>query len=159
MSSSVNAPDVDARLRALRTIWAAMLGSVFLYAVLGYALHPPAFTWRALGYAGEGGSVGVALVTAGLYVVALAAVLCSQFVLRSFLRRAEAEQNTALVQTGFILALAVCEAGALIGLVILFLAGTWLAFALMGASAMMMVVLRPRREMLAAAGYKTGLTQ
>jgi hypothetical protein len=158
MSSNVNATDMDARLRALRTIWAALLGSVFLYAAVGYFLRPPAFTWRALGYAGEGGSVGLAFVTMGLYVAGLLAVILSQFLLRSFLRRAEAEQNPALVQTGFILTLVVCEAGALLGLVILFLVGSWLAFLLMAMSAMMIAILRPRREMLAAAGYKTGLT-
>jgi hypothetical protein len=158
MSSNANATDTDARLRTLRIIWAAILGSVFLYAVVGYAVSPPALTWRALGYAGESGSVGLALVTAGLYLVGLGAVICSQFLLRSFLRRAEAEQNPALVQTGYILTLVVGEAGALLGLVILLLAGSWVAFALMAASAMMIVILRPRREHLDAAGYKTGLT-
>ena len=159
MSSTVNTPDADARLRTLRTIWAAILGSVFLYAVLGYVISPPALTWRALGYAGEGGSVGIALVTASLYLVGLSAVICSQFLLRSYLRRAEAEQNPALVQTGYILTFVVAEAGALLGLVILLLAGSWVAFALMAASAMMIVILRPRREHLDAAGYRTGLTE
>ena len=156
MSSNANATDIDARLRALRAIWAALLGSVFLYAVVGYAVSPPGLSWRALGFAGESGSVTLALVASGLYMVGLlSAVLFPQLLLRSFLRRAEAEQNPALVQTGFILALAVCEAGALLGLVILFLVASWNAFLLMGISAMSIALLRPRREQLAAACYKT----
>ena len=157
MSSKANAPDIDARLRALRTIWAALLGSVILYAVVGYVVSPPALSWRSLGFAGENGSAALAVVTAGLYLAGLlASVLFSQMTLRSFLRRAEAEQNPALVQTGFIIALVVCEAGALLGLVVLFLARSWTAFLLMGISAMMIVLMRPRREHLAAAGYKIG---
>lgn len=160
MSLNVNAQSIDARLQVLRIIWAAILGSVFLYAAVGYVLNPPTASWRSLGFAGEGGSASLALVTAGLYVVGLlAAVLFSQLLLRSFLRRAEAEQNPALVQTGLILALAVCEAGALIGLVILFLAGSWNAFLLMAISAMMIAILRPRREQFAAASYKTEATR
>ena len=160
MSSSVNAPDIDARLRALRTIWAAILGSVFFYAVVGYVLHPPAFNLRSLSHAGESDSVGLGLTAAGLFLAGqLAVILFSQLLLRSYLRRAEAEQNPALVQTGFILALVLCESGALVGLVILFLTRSWMAFLLMGISAMMIAILRPRREQLAAAGYRTGLTQ
>ena len=158
MSSTVNVQEIDARLRTLRTMWAAFLGTVCLYAVVGFVVHPPAFTWRALGFMGDGTSVTLSLVTAGLFFVGqLAVVLFSQLLLRSFLRRAEAEQNPALVQTGYILAFALCEAGALLGLVILFLIGSWNAFLLMAMSAMMIAILRPRREQLATAGYKTGL--
>lgn len=160
MSSNANAPDIDARLRALRTIWAALLGSVFLYAVVGYVLRPPAFTARSLGFAGEGNSVTLALAAAGLHLLGIAAaVAAGPLLLRSFLRRAEAEQKPALVQTGYVLALAVSEAAALLGLVILFLTGSWNAFMLMGASAMTIALMRPRREQLAAAGYKTGMTR
>ena len=155
MSSNVNATGIDARLRTLRIIWAALLGTVFLYAVLGYFQSPPILSWR-VGFAGESGSAALGLTAAGLYLVGLlAAVAASQLLLRSFLRRAEAEQNPALVQTGFIVAFVVCEAGALIGLVILFMTKSWLAFLLMGVSAMMIAILFPRREQVAAAGYKT----
>jgi hypothetical protein len=155
MSSNLNVPDVDARLRVLRTIWAALLGSVCLYALVGYVASPPTLSWRSFGFAGEGGSLALGLTAAGLYLVGLlSSVGLSQLLLRSFLRRAEAEQNPALVQTGFIVALAVCEAGGLLGLAVLFLTKSWMAFLLMGISAMMIGLLYPRREQVAAAGYK-----
>ena len=155
MSSQVTTPDMDARLRVMRVIWAAFLGSTVLYAVVGYALNPPTFSWRSLGYAGEGGSVGLSLAAAGLHLLGLlAVVLFGPLALRSFNRRAEAEQNPALVQTGFIVALAVTEAGALIGLTLLFLTGSWNAFFLMGLSALMIALMRPRREQLEAAAYR-----
>jgi hypothetical protein len=155
MSSNANAAVTDARLRTLRIIWAALLGTVFLYAALGYFTSPPIFSWRA-GFAGEGGSAALGLAAGGLYLVGLlAAVGASQLLLRSFLRRAEAEQSHALVQTGFIVAFVACESGALLGLVVLFMTRSWLAFLLMGVSAMMIAILYPRREQVAAAGYKT----
>ena len=155
MSSNVNGPDIDTRLRSIRIIWAAILATVFVYALVGYFQSPPILSWR-VGFAGESGSVAVALTAGVLYLVGLlAASAASQLLLRSYLRRAEAEQNPALAQTGFIVAFVACEAGALIGLVILFLTKSWVAFLLMGISAMMIAILWPRREQLAAAGYKT----
>jgi len=155
MSSGLNASGVEAVLRTLRIIWMAVLGTVFLYAALGYFTSPPIFSWR-VGFAGEGGSLPVGLTAGVLYLVGLlAAVAASQLLLRSFLRRAEAEQNPALVQTGFIVAFVACEAGALLGLVVLFLTKSWVAFLLMAISAMMIAILFPRREQVAAAGYKT----
>jgi hypothetical protein len=155
MSSQVAASDIDARLRVMRIIWAAFLGAVCLYAVVGYVVNPPTLSWRSWGFGGEGGSLGLSLAAAGLYAAGLlASVLFAPLLWRSFLRRAEAEQKPALVQTGFIVALAVCEAGALLGLTILFLTRSWNAFLLMGTSAMMIALLRPRREQLAAAAYR-----
>jgi F0F1-type ATP synthase membrane subunit c/vacuolar-type H+-ATPase subunit K len=154
MSSNMKAPDIDTRLRSLRIIWAAILGTIFLYAALGYFESPPILSWR-VGFAGEDGSAALGLTAGVLYLVGLlAAVGASQLLLRSFLRRAEAEQNPALVQTGFIVAFVFCEAGALIGLVILFMTRSWVAFLLMAISAMMVAILFPRREQVAAAGYK-----
>ena len=154
MGSNTNGPDVDTRLRSLRIVWAAILGTVFLYALLGYFTSPPILSWR-VGFAGEDGDAARGLTAGGLYLAGLlASVAASQLLLRSFLRRAEAEQNPALVQTGFIVAFVACEAGALVGLVILFMTKSWLAFLLMGISAMMLAILWPRRDQLAAAGYR-----
>ncbi len=155
MSSNQHAHDIEARLRVLRTIRAAMLGSVILYALVGYVVRPPAFNARALGWGGEGGSVGLSLAAAGIFLAGqLAVLVAAQLTLRSFLRRAEAEQKPELVQTGYIAAFALCDAGALLGLVILLLTGSWIAFGLMGLGALMIAILRPRREQLAAASYK-----
>jgi hypothetical protein len=157
LNSQKQNASADARLLSLQIIWAAMLGSVFLYAVLGFVLSPPAFSVRALGFTGEEPSVLPTTLAILLYMAGLLAlVLVAPRVLRSFLRRAESEQNPALVQTGFILAFAACEAGALVGLVILFMVRSWVAFMLMAGGALMIALMRPKREHVEAASYKIG---
>ena len=155
MSSSKDNMSLDERMSAMRLIWGVMLGSVVLYAVAGVAMNPPGFSARALAHGGEDGSPAAIVASVVLYTAGLAAcIFVAPRLMRSFLARAEREQRPGLVQTGLVVSLAVCEAVALAGLCVLLATGSWVALMLMAASALMIVILRPRRDQLAAAGYK-----
>ncbi|HEY0003213.1 MAG TPA: hypothetical protein VGB17_00285, partial [Pyrinomonadaceae bacterium] len=102
-------PDIDARYRTMLVIWFAMLMTqgMFFFLTL-FVPRPPS---------GEGDSVPVWI----LLMMALSSFALS-FLIRSKLQsRAEAEQSPAAVQSGMIVALSLCEACSLFGLMTFFI--------------------------------------
>ncbi|HEV7681231.1 MAG TPA: hypothetical protein VGO68_03850 [Pyrinomonadaceae bacterium] len=81
-------------------------------------------------------------------------VAVSFFVKKSFFARAVATQDMRLVQTGFIVAAAICEAGALLGLMDYMVAHDRYYFILIGFALLGLVLHFPRRSQLAVANFK-----
>lgn len=133
----------DARLRVLRVLWAAFFSSVGVYALVGGVAAPGP----------EAGSAAGGLPPLLYALLALGAVLVavSFAVRRSFYRRAASARRPELVQTGLILALAFCEAAALLGLAALFVVRSPAAYLLFALGAFGHLLHFPRREQLAAA--------
>ena len=140
------AADIDRRHRALLTIWAAMLGSVGLYAAVAVLLRP----------AGGGGAtandaVGLALLGAGG-----AAVLASFIVKQRLLSRAVGEQRPELVTNAYVVGFALSEAAGVLGLASAFVAGGGFFYILFLVSAVGLLLHFPRRDDLAAAAFEEG---
>ena len=102
-------PLSDHRLNAI--IWVAMLWSIVMYFVVMQLVHP-------LEPAGSPG-----LVTA-LLVVAFALVVASLLIKSRFFTQARESGKTGLRRVGQLLALAFCEAAALMGVVAWFFTGS-----------------------------------
>ena len=131
-------------------IWAALLMSQILFLVMLYLVkgelfrfeftqHPLAPSWPMI--------VAFAL-------AAIACFLISFSFKKRFIERAFAEKKPELVQNGFIIAMALCEACSLFGLCLAFAFDYqyfffWFALGIVGAIAHF-----PRQNDLLAAGYK-----
>jgi hypothetical protein len=133
--------NVEGRLRTMRILWFALLlsiGSLFLLS----RLVPPEV---ASGIAPSSLLI-VALTAAGTFLVAISFV-----VKRKFLQRSVEKQDVGLVQQGLVIACAICEASALLGLLEHFVIGNREYFLLFLAAAAGTVLHFPRREHLLAA--------
>jgi hypothetical protein len=150
----------EARLRTMRIIWASFLMSVGLYALIAYFARPsdesPLSGAEAEGIGAVSGGFSVLILV--LFALGLTTVVASFLVRQAFANRAVREQNTAVLQTGLILSIVLCEMAALFGLVGLFADGNPSAYLLFVVAAAGIVLHFPRREDVAAAsGGDTGL--
>lgn len=138
-------------------IWASLFMSQVLFLVLVYFTRPRLFRFNfahpVLG--GSSRSTGsTAALIIGFAVAALAAVLFSFAFRRRLDDRAAAEQDSAQVQAGLIIALALCEASSLFGLTLAFAFDypyffAWIALGLIG-----MLLHFPKRDALHAASHR-----
>jgi hypothetical protein len=101
------------------------------------------------GMGGEHQTLLLVLAAAGLSTVA-----ASFAVKAGFYRRAAERQEPAQVQAGFIVAMALCEAAVLMGMVGLFVTWNDYAYALFGLGALGEALHFPRREQVMSASYK-----
>jgi F0F1-type ATP synthase membrane subunit c/vacuolar-type H+-ATPase subunit K len=144
------ATSTEARLRTMRILWAVLLVTVGLYALVAYFTAPmPDAERRQLGADGPDWLLPL------LVILGVVAVLASIVVKRSFAHRAEAERRPDLLQTGMIVAMVLCEMAALFGLVGLFLTGDRYAYVLFAVGAVGMLLHFPSRDRLLAAAPRT----
>jgi F0F1-type ATP synthase membrane subunit c/vacuolar-type H+-ATPase subunit K len=152
--------DPEARLRLMRILWAVFLMTVGLYATVAYFVRPSGeSSVRAAeslgGGAAEAGGFSVLLLA--FFALGLSTVVASFLVKQAYAKRAVREQSTAHLQTGLIIALALCESAGLFGFVGLFADGNPFAYLLFVISAAGIVLHFPRREdVIAASGGGTG---
>ena|SRR5687768_15325060 len=139
---------VDARYRVMLIIWFALLSAVASYFVVGQLVPKP-----------EVESVPNKMLTVILTALGTFMVVVSFVIKQRFLNQSVEQQKVALVQTGFIVAIAMCEAGALFGLVDLMTTGNRYYFVVMIIAALGILVHFPRRDHLLAAGYKNQLNE
>lgn len=133
---------IEARLRVLVIIWAAMLASVGMYAGLGYFIKGAG---RPVRDSGDTTPL-LAFAFAGLVLVNLS------FILRArFLSRAAAGQSLAAVQSGYIISFALCDGAALLGFVALMTTSLTYSYLLLALGAAGIVLNLPRRKHLLAA--------
>jgi F0F1-type ATP synthase membrane subunit c/vacuolar-type H+-ATPase subunit K len=115
-------PGAEARYKTLVVIWAALTMSQLMFVALVYFTRPGLFRFDlarpALG-GGPGGTGSTALII-GFAAASATAVALSFAFKRRLNERAVAERNPAHVQTGLIIALALCEASSLFGLALAF---------------------------------------
>jgi hypothetical protein len=150
-------PDVEAQYKTLLMLWAALLMSQLIFLLVVFLTRPNLFQFDfSRPILGEGGSTGsTAALIIGCAVAAVTSVLLSFAFRRRLNERAVAAQDTAQVQSGLIIALALCEASSLFGLALAFAFEyqyffLWLALGIIG-----MILHFPRRDELHAASYKS----
>ena len=139
----------EVRLRTLRILWAVFLINVGLFVIVAY------FGSQDVdGTAGDEVE-GVPPLLYALGAAALSSVAASFFVKASFYRQAAERREPARMQTGFILALALCEAAALLGVVGVFTTRCDYSYALFALGALGMLLHFPSREQVFAPYYKS----
>ena len=142
-------PNIEARHRVMMILWLAFLlsvGSFFLIALLVGQTRP----------AGDGGAPPDSDMMFWILLALSVSTVGISFLLKSRLHaQAVAKQRVELVIFGFILAVALCEAGVLFGLVFHFISGGELrAVLIMLVGALGIVAHMPRRTALLDASYK-----
>ena len=135
---------VENRLRTLRVMWLAMLSNVVIFFLISV------FAFNAPSESSANVTLTIALLVLGTLFVVIS------FPLKQRVHKLAVEQQKIdLVQTGFVLAWAVCEVAALLGMLDRFLSNDRYYFVLFLISAAGMAMHFPRRDHLLAATYKT----
>lgn len=136
--------------RTLVIIWVALLFSQVMFLVVIFFAKPEVFkfdwTKPLLG--------GNAPVVIALAVLAIANFGLSFVMKKRSYEQAVAEQKIALVQTGLVLACALCEAISLLGMVLAFAFSYQYFFAWFALGILGILLHFPRRDTVIAASYK-----
>ena len=98
----------------------------------------------------DGRMITLALTAMGVFLA-----IISFAIKRKFATQAEETQSPALVRSGLIIALALCDSAALLGLVDYLVTGSRYYFVLFVVSLIGMLLHFPRRDQIAAAVYKS----
>jgi hypothetical protein len=104
-------PNVELRIRTMRILWLAMFFSIVLYYALTFFVRPSPNTNPN------------SMLFLILVVIALSMTLISFLIKNRLLTRAAEQQRVQLVQQGYIVALALTEVAALLGLLYFFITG------------------------------------
>jgi F0F1-type ATP synthase membrane subunit c/vacuolar-type H+-ATPase subunit K len=143
-------PSVEQSYRTLTLLWFALLSSQIMFLFIMYFTRPDVFRIdlsRPL--LGDNAVVIIVFAVLALVNLALSFVMKK----RSY-EQAVAEQKIAYVQTGLIIACALCEAISLLAMVLVF-AFSYQYFFLWSALGILGIFLHfPRRDDVIAAGYK-----
>jgi hypothetical protein len=135
-------------LRTMRILWGSFLVCVGLFVLVTRLTRPAGLPAESAG--GSGPLLYV------LGVLALVVVAASFLLKGIFYRRGAEQQQPLLVQAGFILAMALCEAGVLMGMVGIFATRNDAFYLLFALGALGMLLHFPRRAQVEAA-YRKGL--
>ena len=138
--------NLDKRYQTLVVLWFALLMSVGMYFLFAAFLMPPANVDPA--------SPPSRLLSIGLAALAAFLVVASFAVKRKFLERSVEQQDVALVHKGVVIACAMCEVSALIGMLERLVIGNREYYVLFLIAAAGMAFHFPRRSQLEAASYK-----
>jgi len=138
----------EVRLRTMRFLWVMFLITIGLFFLVTRFSRPDAETRAEMG----GSNTTLLFVLAA---VALSSVVASFVVKAGFYRRAAEQQQPMLLQQGFIVAIVLCEAAVLLGLVGVFLTWNDYAYGLFALGALGEALHFPRREQVQSAYYKS----
>src|SRR5882672_12842042 len=142
MTNNQNDPaKLDSQYRVMLILWMAFLSTIFIYLFLSFVLprHDEPANRLLLIF-----NVMSPLLVATSFVVK-----------RKFLSRSVETQDVRLVSTAFVVAAALCEAGALMGLLDLLVAHDRYYFVLIAFSLLGLLLHFPRRSHLEAASFKS----
>lgn len=143
-------PNLVQRYKTLVILWAALLTSQFVLLLVVFVTKGEVFRCD-FSQSIYGPSAAMIL---GFAVAAVTCFLFSFAFKKRFFQRAEEEQNPDLVQTGFIIACALCEASTLFGLALAF-AFTYQYFFAWFALGIIGILLHfPRKSDLLLSGYR-----
>ena len=134
---------IDARFRVMLILWFALLSSVVVYFLVSLVIQRPN------GDDGENRILTFVLTVVGTFTVIVSTALKQRFLAQSV-----DQQRLELVQTGYIVALALCEFAALLGLVDRMVTGNRYYYVLFVIALIGMALHWPRRDHLLAASYK-----
>jgi hypothetical protein len=143
---------VEQMYRTCVIIWLALLISQAMFFVLIFFAKPDLFKFdfsQPLLGSGENSILVIVLAVMALMSVAMSFILKSKFY-----NQAANEQKPALIQTGLVVACALCEAGSLFGLVLAFAFNYQYFFALIFLGILGVILHFPRRDTFIAASYK-----
>jgi F0F1-type ATP synthase membrane subunit c/vacuolar-type H+-ATPase subunit K len=138
----------DAQLRVMRILWAAFLVTIGLFFLVTHFSRPDEETVAEL----RAGDPTILYVMVGL---ALSTVVASFILKANFYKRAVEGQQPEMLQTGFIIALALCESAVLFGLVAIFITRNDYAYGLFALGALGEALHFPTREQVLSAYYKS----
>jgi hypothetical protein len=138
--------DLDKRYQTLLFLWFALLMSIVLYFVVALLVATDD---------GEAPAGSNSLLTFALAALGTFFVVFSFAVKRKLLERSVENQDTALVQKALVVACALCEITALMGLLERFVIRNSDYYLLLIVAAIGTVLHFPRREQLQAATYKS----
>ena len=138
--------DLNKRYQTMLTLWFALLMSVAMYFLLALFVAPNASNQSA--------NQPNTLLILGLSVLGAFFVGVSLAIKKKFLDRSVEKQDLSLVQKGMVIACAVCEVSALLGLLGHFIAGNREYYLLFLLAAGGMALHFPKRIHLEAASYK-----
>ena len=145
---------VEQMYRTSVIIWLALLVSQLLFFVLIYFTKPELFRFdfsKPLLGDGENSVFIIALAFVALTTVAMSFVLKSKFY-----NQAVNEQKPALIQSGLVVACALCESSALFGVVLAFAFDYQYFFLWIILGAIGVLLHFPKRDTFIAASYKRG---
>jgi hypothetical protein len=142
MNSPVDPAKLDSQYRTMLILWFAFLSSIGIHVFLSFVLQRQEGPENRL----------LAIVFYGLSVFLVGV---SFVIKKKFLARSVAAQDVRLVNTGFVLAAALCEAAALFGLLDFLVAQDRYYFFLIVISFFGLLLHFPRRSHLEAASYKS----
>ena len=134
---------IDARFRVMLILWFALLSSVVVYFLVSLVIQRPNVD------DGENRILTFVLTVVGTFTVIVSTALKQRFLAQSV-----DQQRLELVQTGYIVALALCEFAALLGLVDRMVTGNRYYYVLFVIALIGMALHWPRRDHLLAASYK-----
>jgi EamA domain-containing membrane protein RarD len=134
---------LSARHRVMVILWVSMLASVGLYFVLSKFMTPP-----------DGDGSQSRMVTFALTAMGVFLAITSFAIKHKFMAQAEATQSPALVQTGMITGLALCDAAALLGFLDYLTTGNRYYFVLFLIAVVGILFHFPRRDQIALASYR-----
>ena len=138
--------DLDKRYQALVVLWFALLMNIGVFFLLSLFVAP--------GLGSEPGHAPSLLLIVGLMALGTFLVILSFAVKVKFLARSVEKQDVNLVQKALVIACAMCEVSALLGLLERFLIGNREYYLLFLIAAAGTAFHFPRREHLLAATYK-----
>lgn len=142
----------EIRLRTMRILWVMFLITIGLFFLVTYFARPDAET-RAELAAGDS-NLMILLVLAA---IALTSVVGSFVLKNTFYKQAAEQQQPAVLQTGFIIAIVMCESAVLLGLVGVFITWNDYAYGLFVLGALGEALHFPRREEVMSVYFKRGM--
>ena len=140
-------PDLNKRYQTMLTLWFALLMSVGMYFLF--------IQFAAPAIARQPENQRDSLLIAGLTVLGMCLILVSFAVKRKLLERSIEKQDVFLVQKAMVIACAMCEVSALLGLLSRLVVGSRQYYWLFLLAAGGIVLHFPRRIQLEAASYKS----
>ena len=135
---------VEALYRVQFIIWLAILFTVCMFLFITTIIEVPPDRSRD------------PLLVWILLIVSISAVILSFVLWRRFLAQAIEKQNPALLQTGLIIALSLCEVAGMLGIFIFFVNGTPYYYLFFIISALGILLRMPRQDHIRAATFKEG---
>ncbi|MDQ1706802.1 MAG: hypothetical protein QOJ88_13 [Pyrinomonadaceae bacterium] len=139
--------ELDKRYQTLVTLWFSLLMSIGMYLLVAVFVAPQLNPGPA---SAAGPMLSVVLTAVGIMLV-----IVSFPVKGKLLERSITQQDASLVQKALVIACAMCEACALLGLVERFVVGKHYYYLLFIVGAFGIALHFPRRQQLEAATYKT----
>ncbi len=127
-------------------MWGAFLASIVMYILVAYFFRPAG--------TGGGGDDNNLVVIIVLMMAGVSMVAVSFIIKNGLLAQAVSRQRIDSVQVAYIVAFALCEAAALMGLVATFITTEAYSFLLFVIGAVGLLLHMPRRDHLLAASFK-----